>query len=104
MALAGSLNDSKHSLSIFQIAPKCKTAISIKLTQACASAKLIQVQNLRARLRQCKNEDIPPPTLLLYHGGVGRVKEKLTRGLKKICEDFTQFHDPAALFEGFLTK
>ena len=48
-----------------------------------------------------KTRHIPPPPLGLYHGGVGRVKEKLTRGLKKICEDFTQFHDPAALFEGF---
>jgi hypothetical protein len=46
----------------------------------------------------------PFPPWILYHGGVGRVKEKLKRGFKKIWEDFTQFDDPAALFEGFLTK
>jgi len=51
-----------------------------------------------------KSENIPPPTLILYHSGVVRVKEKLTRGFKKIWGDFTQFDDPAALFEGFSHK
>jgi hypothetical protein len=36
----------------------------------------------------------PNPPWILYHGGVVRVKKKLARGLKKICE---VLHTPATI-------
>ena len=43
------------------------------------------------RASQYKCENIPYPTLVLYHSGVTRVKKKLARGLRKFCGDLRRF-------------
>ena len=56
--------------------------------------------NARPRLLEIT---FPLPSLGIIQERGQKVKEKLARGFKKICEDFGQLNDPAALFERFAT-
>jgi hypothetical protein len=46
----------------------------------------------------------PLPSLGIIQERGQKVKEKLARGFEKIWDNLARFNDPAALFDGILTK